>query len=62
MVVIPVADGVDVCGFECLILEVALKHGINRCTFADAKWASPDNHEVAFWAQIFRPLSPGTLE
>ena len=40
MVVIPVADGVDVCGFECLILEVALKHGINRCTFADAKWAS----------------------
>ena len=37
MVVISVAYGIDICGFEFLILQEALKYGVNRCALTDRK-------------------------
>ena len=62
MVVIPVADGVDVCGFECLILEGALKHGINRCTLLTLNGQAPDNPtRLHFGRRSFGLCHPGRL-
>ena len=38
MIVISVANSIDICSFKLFVLQIAFKYSLNGCMIADSKW------------------------